>query len=169
MIRERTIVFPIYGHHHPQARDSTACEHLSPRGSSGVRNLLMIPRLLLTTGKDALPGPRTEGGSSIHPHEQFATYRAIHEHGIQTGGSHKAAVRRQRAAHSLTRQYPGRINRAPGNEQPRIPKSRTYRWRAGDSRFSALSNRRATAGVLKSPVRISRLVALRPYSSRLVS
>ena len=36
--------------------------------------------------------------------------------------------------------------------------SRTYRLRWSESLFSALSNFAATAGVLKSPVRISRLL-----------
>ena len=40
---------------------------------------------------------------------------------------------------------------------------------AAESRFSACSNFPAAAGVLKSPVRISRFVAFRPYSSLFVS
>jgi hypothetical protein len=41
-------------------------------------------------------------------------------------------------------------------------RNRIYRLRWPYSRFSALSNLPATAGVLKSPVRISRFVASRP-------
>jgi hypothetical protein len=44
-----------------------------------------------------------------------------------------------------------------------------YRLRSAESRCSAFSNFRATAGVWKSPVRISRLVESRPQSSLLVS
>jgi hypothetical protein len=39
---------------------------------------------------------------------------------------------------------------------------RTYRVRRAESRFNAFSNFFAIAGVLKSPVRISRSVASRP-------
>src|SRR5665213_4454810 len=49
------------------------------------------------------------------------------------------------------------------------PRELVYRSRTGDSRFSERLNLSASAGVLKSPVRISRFVAPRGYSSRFVS
>jgi len=57
---------------------------------------------------------------------------------------------------------PGSGGIARGRQFPSVSESRTYRLRSAESRFSACSNRSATAGVLKSPVRISRFVTSRP-------